>query len=72
MRITLPFLLLVFLFFESAVAQTSKNFFTYGLTVGANRPQTAILSGDQKFAEQILPSTDLIYNIPEWCIQKYR
>jgi hypothetical protein len=44
-------------FFESAVAQTSKNFFTYGLTVGANRPQTEILFGDQKFQEQILPST---------------
>ena len=57
MRVTLPFFLLIFLLFESAVAQTSKNFFTYGLTVGANRPQTAILSGDQKFPEQILPST---------------
>ncbi len=57
MRVALPLFLLVFLLFESAVAQTSKNFFTYGLTVGANRPQTAILSGDQKFPEQILPST---------------
>lgn len=57
MRVALPLFLLVFLLFESAVAQTSKNYFTYGLTVGANRPQTAILSGDQKFPEQILPST---------------
>lgn len=57
MRVTLSFF--VFLLFESAVAQTSKNFFTYGLTVGANRPQTAILSGDQKFPEQILPSAGL-------------
>lgn len=57
MRVTLPFFLLLILLCESAVAQTSKNFFTYGLTVGANRPQTAILSGDQKFPEQILPST---------------
>ncbi|MFM7007207.1 MAG: hypothetical protein ACKOWX_08130 [Flavobacteriales bacterium] len=57
MRVTLPIFLLVFLLFESAVAQTSKNFFTYGLTVGANRPQTEILFGDQKFTEQIQPTT---------------
>jgi hypothetical protein len=57
MRIALPFFLLVFLLSESTVAQTSKHLFTYGLTLGANRPQTEILFGDQKFAEQILPST---------------
>jgi hypothetical protein len=57
MRIALPFFLLVFLLTESTVAQTSKHLFTYGLTLGANRPQTEILFGDQKFAEQILPST---------------
>ena len=57
MRIALSFFLLVFLLSESTVAQTSKNLFTYGLTLGANRPQAEILFGDQKFAEQILPTT---------------
>ncbi|MEY5002045.1 MAG: hypothetical protein RLZZ211_2081 [Bacteroidota bacterium] len=57
MKFILPLFLLCFLLSESTVAQTSKHLFTYGLTVGANRPQTEILFGDQKFAEPILPAT---------------
>jgi hypothetical protein len=59
MRIALPLFLLGFLLSESTIAQTSKHLFTYGLTVGANRPQTEVLFGDQKFAEPILPTTGL-------------
>lgn len=59
MRVSLSFFLLVFILSGNADAQISKNLFTYGLTLGANRPETAILSGDQQFPEQILPTTGL-------------
>lgn len=59
MRVTLSFFLLVFLLSESTIAQTSKNLFTYGLTIGANRPQSTVLFGDQKFSEPLLPTTGL-------------
>lgn len=57
MRVTLSFFLLVFLLSQNAVAQTSKNLFTYGLTIGANRSQSEMSTGDQMFAESLLPTT---------------
>lgn len=59
MKISKLAIFLIAFISESVLAQTSKNLFTYGLTVGANRPQTEILFGDQKFAEPILPTTGL-------------
>lgn len=57
MKVTISFFLVIFLLSQNAVAQPSKNLFTYGLTIGANRSQSEMSTGDQMFAESLLPTT---------------